>query len=250
MTCMILPEQQRRLMIASGAVLMGIWVIVVFQKYAQYAAHPDYSISASLLFNLVTIVPFLACIFLAIRFSGVTGRFRPATRLLLASGLALILFSAYILTMNAILFLMGLASGIWSTSFVSKYLSTVVHAHVAVYVTVQVLAFPGRQIQKTAPLSKPAPAAVPEIETTILWIESADHYLRFHTTGGTTLERGTMKQLVGTLPSNFVRIHRKHIVNADVVTGIERNGSVVYVKVADHKLRVSHSYRERVLELF
>ncbi len=85
---------------------------------------------------------------------------------------------------------------------------------------------------------------------TVVWIESQGNYLAFHTGDATHLIRSTLSAFEGRLdPSNFVRIHRSHVVALDRVTGIEifDNGDGILYLNNNTELKISRNYRKVLL---
>jgi two-component system LytT family response regulator len=86
----------------------------------------------------------------------------------------------------------------------------------------------------------------------IRWIEAADNYVRLHV--GTTghLLHESMRALEERLdPARFVRVHRSAIVNVDWIKEIQPwyAGALVVILQGGERLKVSRSFRERVLAI-
>lgn len=84
------------------------------------------------------------------------------------------------------------------------------------------------------------------------WIETAGNYVRLHLGSETHLIRTSLKSLLGRLdPARFVRVHRSAVVNLDRVHEVQPWFSGDYVAILDtgEKLRVSRTYRDRLLKL-
>jgi DNA-binding LytR/AlgR family response regulator len=74
----------------------------------------------------------------------------------------------------------------------------------------------------------------------ILFVEGMREYVRIHTTSRRITVRQSMNKLETSLPANFIRIHRSHIINLDNLESISPHG----VTVAGQELPVSKSYRD------
>ncbi len=78
----------------------------------------------------------------------------------------------------------------------------------------------------------------------IRWIESDDHYLKIHTNESSLLKRSTLEQMAEELKPNFVRIHRKYLVNKDQIIGKEKQQRDEFVILkSGERLKVGRSYR-------
>jgi two-component system, LytTR family, response regulator len=85
----------------------------------------------------------------------------------------------------------------------------------------------------------------------IRWIEADGVYVTIHTAGGRYLHREVLGHLEARLdPRRFVRIHRSHIVNFDVVRELVQDAHGEYtVRLADATaLKVGRLYRSRLEE--
>lgn len=79
------------------------------------------------------------------------------------------------------------------------------------------------------------------------WFESADNYVRLHTVGGEHLIRRTLqsveRDLVG---GEFIRVHRRSIVRAAAIVGLERAGGGVLSLASGARVQVGRSHAARV----
>ncbi|WP_299889936.1 LytTR family DNA-binding domain-containing protein [uncultured Lacinutrix sp.] len=76
----------------------------------------------------------------------------------------------------------------------------------------------------------------------ISWIEADDYCVKVHTTKSNTYTmRSSLKALEQKLESNFLRIHRKAIVNMDLVKEINLSQSPVLILENDEKIPISKS---------
>lgn len=79
------------------------------------------------------------------------------------------------------------------------------------------------------------------------WIESDGNYVRLHVGAEDHLVRGTIASCAERLdPRQFVRVHRRHIVNLDRVKEVQPwfGGDQVVLLDSGQKLRLSRSFRE------
>ena len=77
----------------------------------------------------------------------------------------------------------------------------------------------------------------PEIGSAIVALETEDHYLRVHTTGGSALILMRMADAVALLdPRLGAQVHRRWWVSQHAVTGVRTEGQRLYLCLADHRL--------------
>ena len=80
----------------------------------------------------------------------------------------------------------------------------------------------------------------------LLFLEAQSIYTRFVCSDRSLLTLVSLKQLAGTLPGEFMRVHRSYIVNTRLIQQIE--GTTI--KIGEHKVPVGETYREAVLKRF
>lgn len=79
----------------------------------------------------------------------------------------------------------------------------------------------------------------------ILYLEARGDYVKFVTVDRSLMVHGTLKEMLEQLPvSQFERIHKSYIISLLKVDYLEGN----LVKVGQHKIPVSLSYREQLLK--
>ena len=79
----------------------------------------------------------------------------------------------------------------------------------------------------------------------ILYLEAQGDYVRFVTEENSLMVHGTMKEFLEQLPGNkFERIHKSYVISLTKVIYVEGN----MVKIADHKIPVSLSYKDILIE--
>ncbi len=79
----------------------------------------------------------------------------------------------------------------------------------------------------------------------LLFLEAQGDYVKFVTTERSMMVHGTLKEMLRQLPGNlFERIHKSYVISLSKVDYLEGNT----VKVGEHKIPVSLSYREQFLK--
>ena len=78
----------------------------------------------------------------------------------------------------------------------------------------------------------------------IEWIEADDHYLKIHLANQSLIKRTTLEKMAEELQPEFVRIHRKYLVNKNEIVGKEKAGRDEYVVMkTGAKVKVGRSYQ-------
>lgn len=77
----------------------------------------------------------------------------------------------------------------------------------------------------------------------IYWIEADDHYLKIYSDQDMMMKRSSLEKMSQELQPDFIRIHRKYLVNTRHIVGKERQQRNEYVIIkSGEKLRVGRSY--------
>ena len=81
----------------------------------------------------------------------------------------------------------------------------------------------------------------------IIWIEGFDYYIKIHTTSKFYLVRESLSKIIAQLPSNFIRIHKSHIINKDFLVSLEplSRGNYEAELKNGKRLVMSKHYRDR-----
>ncbi len=89
-------------------------------------------------------------------------------------------------------------------------------------------------------------------EASIDWIDGAGNYVRLHAGQDRHRVRGTLKDLEGVLPRQFVRSHRSTIINVAAVREFARTpfGDLIAVLRTGDRLTVGRTYRRHVEAAF
>ncbi len=78
----------------------------------------------------------------------------------------------------------------------------------------------------------------------IEWIEADDHYLKIHLADQSLIKRTTLEKMADELRPDFVRVHRKYLVNKQEIIGKEKSGRDEYVVMkTGTKVKVGRSYQ-------
>lgn len=241
----------RSLILISGVILILAALIATTQKFFQFRAYPDYLLSRSLLFNFIVFVPFTLFIALGIdlhkKFN--SSNIKLFWLSLIGSGILFLIF--YSVSINLGLYLADFSSQPLSRDFLLKYFSGVVQIHLSLYFFIQLLlTVKNRSDEKIQGIKNDSePTFLSHKLKSIQWIESYDHYIKIYTDEGRFTERGSMKNAEASLPDNFIRIHRKYIVNMDYAEGTNRKNNSLQVLIGKKKLNVSRSKEALVKQL-
>ena len=97
--------------------------------------------------------------------------------------------------------------------------------------------------QETSFFIKQNDAYVKLLINEILFFESDKNYLKIQTNSNAFLIRNTIKNMLVTLPNNFMQIHRSFIINTIKIDKI----TPLNIKINDYLLPFSNSYKKELL---
>jgi DNA-binding LytR/AlgR family response regulator len=84
----------------------------------------------------------------------------------------------------------------------------------------------------------------------VLYIEGYGNYVKFHKASECVVALLTFKELEERLsPSQFIRVHKSHIVAIDQISGIEGNEIIIGYKTKEIKIPVGGTYRDDLLTI-
>ncbi len=239
-------SKSRILVSVSFAVFFVAASIVTVQKFFVFGGNEEYQVLKSALYNFLIFVPFGFWIIPSIKFQERIKRIEKRSYALKIILLTLGLLISYPFVINIILFITGFSSEPFSSSFLTKYFIGVIQVHISVLFLIQILFYLGEKRQRTQESERQSKQSVSGLSSAVLWIESFDHYAKIHYKERTALERISLKKLEESLPENFIRIHRKYIVNLEGAGKLYRKKRVLYLEINGVSLRVSRSKEEKV----
>lgn len=234
---------EKRFFLLSITLLVTIFGITLIQNMIRYSHHASYSLWTSvvyLCFSILFFIPFLAlCLRIQKRIQDrFIQWFWPLTFVLAFSCLGVF----YIIS-NILLHSLGYFDHFVDVKYAGYYfgrealyhlvfiLGTGIYVHASKEKTATIEVYKGR---------KKITLAIDLVE----WIEVEGHYLNFYTETGTYIKRITLGSLANQLQPDFIRIHRKYVVNKNRITAVEKEKRDEYVVLSTgKKLKVGPSYK-------
>lgn len=226
-------------------------VLIWFQRLFEYGQSPHYHVIRSMVFNVVTILPFALLIWVGNHLLSRLNRGSGFVWLFSVFLSGLLSICIYVALINPVLFFLGMSSSPFNEAFIEKYLTGAAALHVSVYWLVQIMYRRPESSKKGSQRIKVMDGATHVFiqHSDIVWIASADHYLELATENRKYLLRSTMFEIAAKLPPEFIRIHRRYIIHLQFVDRIRRKGRVMEVSIGEKMLPVSRSYQKKVLDI-
>ena len=239
---MVEPQKDRRFILVTFLSLLALFVIALFQNYLRYGHSDHYDIWRSVVYLLVSVVLFLPVVSLSLIGLRKIIQKRKTRYWPLAIGISLAGMAIFFLVSNSLLHFFGYFDHFIDERYARYYFGREALFHLLVMgATITYVHFSkARQVLiEVNDGRKTLQILLDGIE----WIEADDHYMQIHTDSGSFIKRSNMADMAKELQPDFVRIHRKYLVNRKKISGKERNQRDEYVILnSGMKLKVGRSF--------
>lgn len=233
-----------RFIIYSSIFLLIIFLILMGQNVLRYSSSDHYNPARSILYLAFSVLFFIPLVPIAYSLGRKALMRTPGSYWIIAALLSISTLFIFLLTSNTALYLAGYYDRPIDILYIRRYFGREALFHLLLLVTCFYFI-------KTRTLGqlKVVSGTVGRKEITISanlirWIESDDHYLKIHTEESSLMKRTTLEQMAEELKPNFIRIHRKYLVNKDQIVGKEKQQRDEFVILkSGERLKVGRSYR-------
>ena len=239
------PQPRTKLVLWSFLFLLGLAGVALLQNVLRYGQYEGYNIWRSLgylAFSVFGLLPLLPGALWAYRRG--LGKASPWGVLLAVVFMGTA--AAYLLSALG-LFAMGYFDAPVSVKYLRQYVSRELSFHVltlvGLWAYVRLSEGAPTTLAKTISATRGRKEIIVRADQ-VRWIEADDHYLRIHMDEAPLLKRATLEYMTQELQPEFVRIHRKYLVNRGAIVGKEKQQKEEYVVlVSGERLKVGRSYR-------
>lgn len=226
------------------SVLVVLFGITLAQNAIRYGVHESYSIWRSVLYLSISLLLFSALLPLIIGIGEGIQRKKPEQFWLWSVLLIPVYLAAYYLITGPLEILVGFTQEGGMRQYARQYFGKDALFHLIILIASNLYLYlshdqtPSKLItgsvgRKTLTL----PAA------RVSWIEADDHYLRIHSDQATMMKRSSLENMYKELAPDFIRIHRKYLVNTAHIAGKikQQRDEYVLLKSGD-RLKVGRSF--------
>ncbi len=240
--------QERRYFWVAFALCLALSVAMMAQSFIRYGGYEGYNPWNSLQYELIVYFLFLPVL---VPFFQLGVFFKPGAHsryYLILTGIAIgFLIGFYVLT--SVLFrLLGYfqEDGWLSVTYASYYFGRDALFHL-LFLSGTAFYIKTRNGQPKRVSGTHGRKKIEVNSETIHWIEADDHYLRIHTPHYELLKRSTLDQMAQELDPDFIRIHRKYLVNRKMIVGTEKVQRDKFVVLdSGERIKVGRSYASSV----
>lgn len=234
----------------SWVYLFGIALVLMGQNVIRYAKHSSYDPSGMLRLLGFGFLTFFACVPILIIGAQALAQRLPRHYQWGAIGLIIGTLAVFYLCTDSLQYLLGIQEHFFSNTYLRFFFGRAILFQTALAVAI---------CYQLRPVPQPTPLPTitgmngrkkVSLQThRVYWVEVDDHYLKIHYEGGQLLKRATLDQLTAELEPEFVRVHRKYLVNRQYIIGTERAGRDTYLLLRNGaRVKVGRSFSSKVLD--
>ena len=236
--------KDKKFLISAAILLVAVFGISLIQNKIRYGHHATYSIWNTIGYLICSLLMFLPVLAFSLRVYYRILASKPASYWWWAAGTAVLLLPLYYLFSGATLHAFGFYDDYVDFQYARQYFGREALYHLIAlgassFYVYQTGKKSNGRILEVSNGRKTAHIRASDVE----WIEAEDHYLNFHTKDATYIKRATLSEMARELEPDFIRTHRKYLVNKRVIKARERNRRNEYLILqSGKKLKVSRSY--------
>lgn len=234
----------RKLFRYSVAYLVLTAIILMIQNYIRYGGHSSYDPSIGGTYLMVSVLGFIPVVLLVHKSLDWFSNWKSNHYWTFATVWGLVIVAVFFILSNVILHAFGYFDGWINAKYASWYFGKEAFIH-GLLLAGNFFFLQERQddLQKVISANQGRKEVTIKADL-IEWIEADDHYLKIHLADQSLIKRTTLEKMADELQPDFVRIHRKYLVNRQEIVGKEKYGRDEYVVMkTGTKVKVGRSYQ-------
>ena len=239
-------SNNKRFYFFSMLLLLVLFLISLIQNYIKYNHHSSYSI-----WTTITYLSVLLFLFFPMLIACVTIFQRIKERYLawywpMALVLALLNLGVFFAVSGALLHSLGFFNAYWDTTFARYYFGREALYHLILLVVAAFYVYHRTNGIQKLQVFKGRKKLIIGLNL-VHWIEAEGHYLNFHTDSDCYMKRERLGVMAKQLSPEFIRIHRKFLVNRSQIVSKEKEKRDEYVVLHSGKrLKIGPSFKEKL----
>ena len=238
-------RKERNFLLSAILFLVVLFTVAMIQNYIRYGISDSYRPWRSVSYLSVSLVLFIALIPGILRLAQrAIDRF-PGYYLWSATAITLGAVSIFYFISGMLMYAFGFFEWPVDIRYARQYFGREALFHVILVIGVCLYAYisdkkrPGKLVKGSVGRKSVILSA-----DQIYWIAADDHYLKLYTAEAQLIKRSTLDQMTKALHPEFIRIHRKYLVNKKHIIGKERVGRDEYILVrGGSRLKVGRSFQ-------
>lgn len=230
---------------------LGIaFLLMMLQNFIRYGSYEHYRPLRSLLYLINSMLLFFPLLPLDLYLARRNLGRKKDWYFLIGFLFNCLLILVFFLCSNFLLYLFGFYEEIFSSEYARNYFGREALLHIIVlsgiwmYVRSLKVIEPSPSLIQASLGRKKLQIPIDSIH----WIEADDHYLRLYRKGDVLIKRASMKDMEKELAPDFLRIHRKYLINRSEIKEYMKEKQDHYLILrSGHQLKIGGSYL-KVLE--
>ncbi len=243
---MPLISNNKRFYLLSTLLLLVFFLIAFFQNFIKYSHHSSYNVWTTIIYLSVLLFLFVPVLMACV---GIFQFFK--TRYLewywyLSIGVALLTLGVFFVISNLLLHSVGFFDSYLDSNFVRYYFGREALFHLILLVLAAFFVFYRSNNTQKLQVYKGRKKLTIGVDL-VHWIEVEGHYLNFHTASESYIKRERIGVMAKKLSPEFIRIHRRFLVNKNQIVLKEKEKRHEYVVLNSGKrLKIGPSYSKKV----
>lgn len=234
----------RKLFRYSVVYLVLTALILMIQNFIRYGGHSSYDPSIGGTYLTVSVLGFIPVILLVHRSLDWFSKWQTKNYWAFATTFSLVVLVTFFLITNILLHYFGYFDSSIDGKYASWYFGKEALIH-GLLLAGNFYLLKQRQGDHQKIVSANQGRKEVTIKADLIeWIEADDHYLKIHLADQSLIKRTTLEKMADELRPDFVRVHRKYLVNKQEIIGKEKSGRDEYVVMkTGAKVKVGRSYQ-------
>ncbi|MCR9253764.1 MAG: LytTR family transcriptional regulator [bacterium] len=238
-------KKDKKFLISVSVVTALIFAFAMVQNILRYGMHDSYNPWTSILYLTVSVLLFLPLVPFIILIARKIIQYNFKLYWIYSAGVIVLVIATYFIVASTIFYTINYFPDWISEKFIRYYFGREVIYHTIVatgavyYVRHQFGLESEKMISGTVGRKQITLKA-----NLIEYIEADDHYLKLHAQDGSLLKRATMDKMSEELKPEFIRIHRKYLVNRNAIKAKEKHQRDEFVILnSGERLKIGRSYQ-------
>ncbi|KQC29083.1 LytR/AlgR family response regulator transcription factor [Flagellimonas eckloniae] len=234
---------EKRFYFLSIALLTLIFIITLVQNIIRYSHHSSYSIWTSIIYLSVSVLLFIPVIVLGLQIQKKIKNSYKKWYWILNIGFALLVLLLFYVLSNVILHSLGYFENYIDSDYARYYYGREALYHLFFVLASAAYVYFQKSQKQTIEVYKGRKLVTIPLEM-IHWIEAEGHYLNLYTQTEKYLQRNRIGVLAKQLHPDFIRIHRKYIVNKNQIFAMEKEKREEYIVLkSKERLKIGQSFK-------
>jgi len=235
---------EKKYFLFSALIILLLFIVSMAQNVIRYGVQENYNPWGTVLYllcSLIIFIPFLPINFFWLKYS--IERF--SKNYWICSGLmAIMIVLVFYTVSNTSLYLLGFKYELLSIKYAQQYFGREALYHILLLIGSAFYIHNKYQKDTGKMISGMLGRKEITIQISMInWIEADDHYLKIYTDEYTLIKRSTLEKMAELLKPDFIRIHRKFLINKNAIQNTERFQRDEYIILnTGEKLKVGRTY--------